>query len=177
MKERDVAFVSLFAALTAVGAFISLPLGPVPFTLQVLFVLLSGAILGPFQGALSQIIYLLLGVIGFPVFAGGTSGIGHLFGPTGGYLFGFVFASFLVGLLSKNQRFWIKFFSMLLGILVIHFLGVLQLSFVAGMGFKKALLVGSLPFFPLDAVKAFIASGLVVSLHKASLLPFNKGRK
>jgi|Deesub1362A_J573_1020465.scaffolds.fasta_scaffold02332_7 biotin transport system substrate-specific component len=175
MEGRDIAFVSLFAALTAVGAFISIPLGPVPFTLQVLFVLLSGAILGAFLGALSQVVYLLLGVIGLPVFAGGTSGIGHLFGPTGGYLFGFVFASFLVGLLSKSEGFWVKFFSMLLGILVIHFLGVLQLSFVAGMSFKKALLVGSLPFFPFDTFKAFIASGLVVSLHRAGMLPFNKG--
>jgi biotin transport system substrate-specific component len=175
MKGKDIAFVSLFAALTAVGAFISIPLGPVPFTLQVLFVLLSGAILGALFGALSQIVYLLLGVIGLPVFAGGTSGIGHLFGPTGGYLFGFVFASFVVGALGKKGGFWIKFFSMLLGILVIHFLGVLQLSFVSQMSFKKALLLGSLPFLPFDTFKAFIASGLTVSLQKAGILSFDKG--
>ncbi len=170
MEGRNIALVSLFAALTAVGAFISVPFGTVPFTLQVLFVLLSGAILGPFLGALGQIVYLLLGVIGLPVFAGGTGGVGHLFGPTGGYLLGFVFASFLVGALSRKRRLGIKFFSMLLGILVIHFLGVLQLSFFSQISLKRAFFLGSLPFLPFDTLKAFIAASLSGSLEKAGFL-------
>ena len=103
MKTRDLAMVGLFAALTAIGAWISIPIPPVPFTFQVLFVLLAGAVLGSARGGLSQIVYVLLGVIGLPVFAGGASGPGVLFGPTGGYIFGFIVAAFVVGALSGDE--------------------------------------------------------------------------
>ena len=76
------------------------PLYPVPLTLQTLFTYLAGAVLGPSLGALSQVIYILLGGIGLPVFAGGKAGFGTLLGPTGGYLFGFIAASFAIGKLS-----------------------------------------------------------------------------
>ncbi|MBU1291753.1 biotin transporter BioY, partial [bacterium] len=98
--------VSLFAALTAVGAFISIPIYPVPLTLQTLFTLLAGMTLGSVMGTSSQIIYVMLGVIGLPVFAGFKAGIGILFGPTGGFLFGFIICAFIVGKIMelKNEK-------------------------------------------------------------------------
>jgi len=80
---RGMVYASMFGALTAVGAYIMIPLPPVPVTLQTLFVFLAGALLGGSLGALSQVVYILLGVIGLPVFAGGKAGAGVLLGPTG----------------------------------------------------------------------------------------------
>ncbi len=107
LKTRDMVLVALFAALTAIGGWLSFPLpfSPVPITLQVLFVLLAGALLGPMRGALSQIIYVLIGAIGLPVFAQFSGGIGILVGPTGGYLIGFIVAAFLVGLIVEKAPF------------------------------------------------------------------------
>src|SRR3712207_1750584 len=98
-KLKGMIFAALFAALTAACAWfkVPLPFTPVPITLQTLAVLLSGAMLGAYYGALSMIIYLILGAIGLPVFAGGGSGFGSLLGPTGGYLLSYPIASFVVG--------------------------------------------------------------------------------
>src|SRR3989339_1178484 len=96
---KGMMFAALFAALTAAVSPIKIPLGftPVPITLQTLMVLLSGAMLGARYGALSQFLYLVLGAAGLPVFAGGSGGIASLFGPTGGYLFSYPIAAFIVG--------------------------------------------------------------------------------
>ena len=99
-------YASLFAALTVVGAYIAIPfpLSPVPIVLQNLFVLLAGLLLGKKWGAASMAIYLLAGAVGLPVFAGGTGGIGHFAGPTGGYLIGFVLAAFVAGALGNKKN-------------------------------------------------------------------------
>src|SRR3989344_5830887 len=92
-------FAALFAALTAAVAPFKIPLGftPVPITLQTLVVLLAGAVLGSTYGALAMILYVLVGALGLPVFAGGGSGVGALLGPTGGYLFSYFIAAFFIG--------------------------------------------------------------------------------
>ena len=77
MTTKDITLISLFAAMTAIGAFISIPIGPVPLTLQTLFVLMSGFVLGPKKGALSQVVYIALGLIGLPIFAGFSGEIGR----------------------------------------------------------------------------------------------------
>ena len=99
-------FAALFAALTAaVAPFkIPLPFTPVPITLQTLAVLLSGAMLGPLYGAISMALYLIVGALGLPVFAGGASGIGSLLGPSGGYLLSYPLAAFVIGMLMKGKR-------------------------------------------------------------------------
>ena len=103
---RGMMFAALFAALTAAVSPIRIPLGftPVPITLQTLMVLLSGAILGARYGALSQVLYLSVGILGLPVFAGGSSGLPVLFGPTGGYLLSYPIAAFCIGWLSEKKR-------------------------------------------------------------------------
>src|SRR3989339_1476470 len=98
-KLNGMVFAALFAALTAAVAWfkIPLPFTPVPITLQTLVVLLSGAMLGSTYGTLAMILYVVVGALGLPVFAGGGSGIGALLGPTGGYLFSYFIAAFFIG--------------------------------------------------------------------------------
>jgi len=158
---RGMILVALFAALTAIGAWIRIPIQPVPITFQVFFALLAGAILGAWLGALSQLIYILLGCIGLPVFAGGSSGLGVLFGPTGGYLFGFVIGAYLIGGMvgiRQNPGYLWFLASMLLGVAVIYLFGVIQLTIVAKMSVQKAFLVGVIPFIGVDLVKALLAA-------------------
>jgi biotin transport system substrate-specific component len=158
---RQMTLVSLFAALTAVGAFISIPLYPVPLSLQTLFTLLAGMTLGSVMGASSQIIYVLLGVIGLPVFAGFKAGIGILFGPTGGFLFGFIISAYVIGRTIETIKEKNIFYYLLAGFagtVIIYFIGVTQLSLVTGIGIKKALLIGALPFLPGDILKIIAAS-------------------
>ena len=149
--------------LTGVGGLIAIPLPftPVPITLQTFFTFLAGAILGKYLGALSQLIYLLLGVVGLPVFAKGSSGIGVLLGPTGGYLMGFIPAAFLVGyLLERREKpsFGLIFLAMVVGVVAIYLPGVGWLMWVARMNLVKALLLGVLPFMPGDAVKIVVGA-------------------
>ena len=169
---RQMTLVSLFAALTAVGAFISIPIYPVPLTLQTLFTLLAGMTLGSVMGALSQIIYVLLGVVGLPVFAGFKSGIGILFGPTGGFLFGFMISTYVIGKIieeKKGENIFNYLLAGFLGIAIIYFMGVIQLSLVTGIGTKRALLIGVLPFLPGDILKIIAASFIARKLKMTVL--------
>jgi biotin transport system substrate-specific component len=155
------AYASLFGALTAVGAFIQIPLPPVPLTMQTLFVALAGALLGGYLGALSQVVYILLGVIGLPVFAGGKAGAGVLLGPTGGYLVGFVVGAYVIGRLTALRRtpgLWWLMGSMAVGIAVLYALGILQLMLVARLDLARAVAVGLLPSLPGDLAKILIAA-------------------
>ncbi|MCL4426071.1 MAG: biotin transporter BioY [Firmicutes bacterium] len=193
MRTYDVILAGLFAALTAVGARLSLVLPAVtgvPFSLQVLFVLLSGALLGPVAGAVSQLSYLLLGAMGLPVFARGTAGLGILLGPTGGYLLSYPLAAFLVGWVSHRRaapgrggRYWFSdagrwggflalFSGMAAALAVIYSLGLAQFlhySFSQGkaMGMKEALALTVLPFIGFDLGKALLAAWLARRIRRA----------
>ena len=150
---RQMTLISLFSALTAVGAFISIPLYPVPLTLQTLFTLLAAMTLGSVMGASSQIIYVLLGVVGLPVFAGFKAGIGILFGPTGGFIFGFIISAYIIGKiieLKKDKNIFYYFLAGIIGTIILYIVGITQLSLVTGIGIKKAITVGMLPFLPGD---------------------------
>ncbi|SMC17208.1 biotin transport system substrate-specific component [Desulfacinum hydrothermale DSM 13146] len=167
---RKMVLVCLMTALTAVGAQIAVPIGPVPIVLTNLFVLLAGLLLGPTQGAAAMGLYLLLGAVGLPVFANFKGGLAHLLGPTGGYLLGFVAAAWLVGVLSHGRPSrWFDGIAVVLGSLVIYALGVPWLKVVTGMAWTKALAVGMLPFLVGDAVKAAAAVMLAWSLRPALL--------
>ncbi len=158
---RGLVYAALFGAGTAAGAYIMVPIPPVPITLQTLFLYLAGALLGGRLALLSQVVYLLLGIIGLPVFAGGKAGFGVLFGPTGGYLIGFVAAAYVVGKwneMVKRPSFLTVLLSMIAGTIPIYVLGVLQLSLVAKLDLVKAVSVGMLPFLIGDGVKIVIAA-------------------
>ena len=160
---RGMAYASMFGALTAVGAFIMIPLPPVPITMQTFFVSLAGALLGGYLGAMSQVVYILLGVIGLPVFAGGKAGAGVLLGPTGGYLIGFVVGAYVIGRivsLKKRAGFLWLLFAMLVGHIFIYVLGIAQLMVVAKLNLAKAIAVGLLPTIPGGIVK-IVAAALI----------------
>ena len=103
MKTKDLSMVALFAALTAIGAFIRIPLPYVPFTLQFMFCAFSGILLGSKLGMLSQLLYVVIGLIGIPVFTQG-GGPSYILQPTFGYLIGFIVASFVIGKLTENKK-------------------------------------------------------------------------
>src|SRR3989338_9363878 len=154
-KLKFLVFSALFAALTAAVSPIKIPLGftPVPITMQTLMVLLSGAMLGPYYGALSMVLYIVVGALGLPVFAGGSSGIGVLLGPTGGYLFSYFIAAFVIGKLvekrtkaNKEVRFAHYAAAMLAGTLIIYLLGGLQGMLVTGLGVKAIIIGWVVPF-------------------------------
>lgn len=165
----DVALIAAGAALTAVAAQISIPASPVPFTFQTLTVLLVGAALGSVRGALSMVLYAMLGVIGLPVFAplsDGSHAVGlqAIMGATFGFVIGFIAAAFVVGYLAERN--WsshaVKMFvSYAVGSLVIYAFGVPVLAAVATKG-DLAVAIGIMtPFLIWDAVKAVIAAALL----------------
>jgi biotin transport system substrate-specific component len=158
--------VSLFATLTMVGAFLKIPLPPVPFTLQIFFVILSGLLLGAKLAATSQLIYIVLGLAGVPVFANG-GGIQYIFNPTFGYLIGFVAAAFFVGKLSekiKTPTFLKYLGASFVGLMLIYFCGIpymyIMLKYVSHISASVLDLVvkGFLVFLPWDIVKIIIVA-------------------
>lgn len=161
----SLSLVALFAALIAAGAFISVPLpfSPVPVVLQNMFALLSGMVLGPLMGSAATGLYLIIGALGAPVFAGAKGGLAVLLGPTGGYLAGYFLASLVAGLISGSPRTvlgtrWIRIiFAALAGIIVIYVPGLLRLNMVMNGNWPKTLTAGLLPFLMGDLVKGAVA--------------------
>jgi biotin transport system substrate-specific component len=155
-----------FTALIVVGAWISIPIGPVPFTLQVFFVFLAAYMLGKKYGTLSIATYVLLGAIGLPVFANFKGGAHVLIGPTGGYLFGFILGGFVIGLLSeKRENFVWYLVSGLSGLGIIYLLGVFVLNFYVH-DIKKAVALGFAPFIWFDLIKLVVVAAIALRLKK-----------
>ena len=152
---RMTVYASLMAALIAAGAFISIPIGPVPIVMQNFFVLLAGVLLGKKWGLASVGVYLLAGILGLPVFAGGTGGIGRIAGPTGGYLLGYLPAVFITGWIAeKGENIkWMDVPAMVAGMSIVYGIGVPWLKMVTGMTFDKAIAMGLYPFLIGDALK------------------------
>jgi biotin transport system substrate-specific component len=167
LSTRGMIYASMFGALTAIGALISIPLQPVPVTLQTLFLYLAGSLLGGSLGALSQVLYVILGVIGLPVFSGGKAGLGVFLGPTGGYLIGFIAGAFVTGKIievrGKPGLVWIVL-AMLAGTAAVYTLGVLQLVLIGKLSVGKAATVGVLPFLPGDVLKIAAASVITMKV-------------
>ena len=165
---------ALLAALVGAGAYLIVPVGPVPVSLQPLFVFLAGFVLGPRRGALAVALYVLAGAVGLPVFSGGGAGIGHLFGPTGGYLFGFVIAAFVCGL-ARTQGEAVSW-SAGLGfgggaLLLVYALGSLWLKVALSLTWTQTWAAGVVPFIPWDGLKVVAALFCARHLHRLGLLP------
>lgn len=178
-KTRDMILVALFAALTAIGAYLKIPIQPVPISLQNLFCMYAGVLLGSRLGLTSQIIYVLMGLIGLPVFANGASGFGYIFQPTFGYLIGFILCGYITGKISERIKEikGIKGFLYLLiatvsGLIVVYLVGVPYLYMIfniykgKAIAFGTALKWGLYPFVAQDLVKCFI-----VALTGVKVLP------
>lgn len=161
---RDIAQTGIFTALTAMGAFLSIPIGPIPITLQSLFVLLSGIILGSKKAMYSQIAYLFLGLIGFPVFAGFTGGLQSLIKPSFGFLVGYIAAAYTAGKLTEAKQVSLKglWLAVLAGTLLIYAFGIpymyyiLNIMLSSDLSLLRILQLGMLSFVPGDMLKAAI---------------------
>lgn len=165
----DIVLVSAGAALTAVAAQLAIPLHPVPITMQTLAVLLVGSTLGASRGALSMVLYAVLGLVGLPVYSDATSGAAVLFGSTGGYIVGFIFAAALTGWLA--QRNWDKKFlgaalSFLAGTVVTFAFGLVWLGVVTQGSLEQVLAWGLYPFIIGGIVKAAIAAAVIPATWK-----------
>ncbi len=173
MKTRSMILVAMFAAITAVMAQISIPIpvSPVPITMQVFAVSLAAGILGAKLGSISMGIYNLLGIIGVPVFAQGKAGLMVIFGPTGGYLWSYVIAAYVIGRLMENKdgksSYANTLLAMVAGMLIIYLCGTVQLAYVMKLNLTQALIFGVGWFLPFDAVKLFLAAGVSHSVRKA----------
>ncbi|AGW13289.1 biotin transporter BioY [Megalodesulfovibrio gigas] len=170
---------ALLAASVAVGAFLIVPMAPVPISLQPFFIMLAGFILGPRAGAACLLLYVAGGTIGLPIFAGGKSGLAHLMGPTGGYLIGFIGTAAICGFATRRSLTrpapplsWTRGALFGLGGLAsAYVLGLLWLIVRLEIGLWKALAIGFAPFFPTDIVKLALAVAIYRYLHRFNLLP------
>src|SRR5659263_25543 len=172
-----------FACLTGILAQLRfyLPLTPVPVTGQVFVVLLSGIILGKWYGGASQGLYAAIGAAGIPWFTGGKAGLEILTGVTGGYIFGFIAASLIIGWFTDEYKTSRNFAGilgiMVLSILVIYVFGVFQLSIVLGVNAAKAIELGALPFIGVDIYKALIASAMALAILPGKASGYSKSNR
>ena len=171
-RTIDMIYVGLSAALIALGAWIAIPVGDIPITLQTLMICLVSGLFGMKRGTLSVLIYIILGAIGVPVFSNFKAGLGVLAGPTGGYIVGFVFTALIVGLVSDKMkgRLWAVAIAMVVGIAVCYMFGTAW--FYVFMQSKKAVTLSYIlglcvvPYIVPDVVKTAFACVLVSRLKK-----------
>lgn len=155
ISVKPVVYSALFIALISIGAMIAIPVGPVPIVLQNMFVLLAGLVLPPAWAAGCVAVYLLMGFAGLPVFAGGISGIGKVFGPTGGYLLSYLPAAFLTSVISGSDKKNLArdCGATFAGMAVIYMFGVPWLKWVLAVSWDNSLVVGMYPFLAGDVLK------------------------
>jgi biotin transport system substrate-specific component len=171
MRPAAMARIALMAALTAVMAQIAVPIEPVPFTFQVLAVILAGYLLGPRYGAMAMLVYLLLGAVGVPVFANFTSGLGTLLGPSGGYLWSYPLAAAVAGLAAPALAGSRRPVAMVWGVgagalalVVIYAVGAFWLAVQANLSPGATIAAGVAPFVVFDAVKVAFATVLAAAV-------------
>jgi biotin transport system substrate-specific component len=184
--KKSLLLTSFFAVLTGVGGYLTIPMVPVPFTMQTFVVLMSGLLLGPKYGPLSQALYVAMGLVGIPVFAGGRGGPNYVFSPTFGFLVGYIFVSWFTGLwgtrVSAEKKGAARRYSIicLVAAAALYIVALpcfyLNMNYVTKveMSFLRAVQVGFLPFAVPDAIKAvaagWLASRTIPLLRGAGLL-------
>lgn len=175
MKTRSLILTALFAALTAVGAFLKIPFPLSAITLQFFFTAMAGTLLGKKYGALSQAVYVLLGLVGVPIFALG-GGFSYVFQPTFGFLLGLIPSAWVIGSLAKRPlTFWRSVTAMLAGLAVLYAIGVPYMALIAnaylgkGLTFWQVLKNGMLIYLPGDMLK--IAAGSALSCAVTRRVP------
>lgn len=172
-RLRKMVLAALLAALISVVApfrFFLPGVPNVPVTLQVVVVLLAGGLLGPAWGAISMLIYLFLGAVGLPVFAGGNAGLQVLVGLTGGYLWSYPVAAFIAGLIAPAQKapgIWRTGLAMLVGLLIIYVGGGGWAVLIGGKTLGVVMSGWVLPFVPLDLVKVAVAAAGATAVNRA----------
>lgn len=169
-KTKELTLTALMAAILCILGPLSLPLpfSPVPISLTMIGIYLAVYAVGMWKGTVAVCIYLLLGLVGLPVFSGFSGGPAKLLGPTGGYLIGFLFTALISGFFI--DRFWknrlVSILGMILGIGVAYVFGTVWLAYVAGMTFSQALAAGVIPYVGFDLIKIIILAIVGPELKK-----------
>lgn len=169
---RRLTRIALFAALLAAGSWLSLPIGPVPVTLQTLFLLLAGLCLGSRDAALAALLFLAAGALGLPVFSGGKGGPAVFLGPTGGFLGAFPLAAWVYGLAGgqRTRSLPATIIICCLGGSLYYLAGTLRLMQLLQTNFQATLAVAVLPFLPGAVIKLWAALAVQRYLRKHKLL-------
>lgn len=169
ITARDITFTALMAACLCLISPLSIPLpGGVPITLSLFVIFITGIILGAKRGTAALCIYLLLGIIGLPVFSGFSGGLEKVLGPTGGYMIGYIFLVLCTGLASdKSNSVIVMFLGMLLGLVICYIFGTVWLAFVMHTDIKGALMAGVVPFILGDMIKLVLGLILGIRIKKA----------
>jgi Uncharacterized conserved protein len=180
MSIYNITYTAIFVVLTIVGAYIKIPIGSVPFTLQFFMCALSGIVLGKKYGPLSQIVYIILGLIGLPVFAGG-GGLSYIFQPTFGYILGFVVCSFIIGTffefminkynkVKKTYLFIVMFSSLIIMYLLgaFYFYLIKNIYLDTPMDFLTVIKICSFPFIISDGIYCIMLSLTAEKINKIS---------
>lgn len=166
-KNLKITLCALFAALTAIFSQIQIPLPNIPINLALLAVFMAGAILGAGYGTTSMIVYVLLGAVGVPVFAGFKGGLGTITGATGGYIVGYIVCAFIIGIVIRytGAEIYNIAIAIIIGLAVCYTLGTVWFIILTGNSLISSLSVCVLPFLPGDAIKIGLASILSVRLR------------
>ena len=172
-KTRMMILAALFAALTAVGAFIRFPLGTMSVTLQFMFTAMAGVLLGAKWGAVSQTVYVVLGLVGLPVFTMG-GGIGYVMQPSFGFLLGLIPTAWVIGRLTEKENgHWRIALACLAGLAVLYLIGLPYMYLIMKLYLHKSITVwtavkaGMLVYLPGDAIKIALTVLLYKPLHRA----------
>ena len=159
MKTKQLVRIALMAAVLGVLAPWKIPVGPIPITLASFGVYLAAGVLGPLEGTIAVVVYVLLGAVGVPVFSGFTGGAGCLLGLTGGYILGYIPCAAVSGLLmGRNAPLWRRALALVAGTAVLYALGTAMYCIQSGKALAAALAACVLPFLPLDAVKIAVCA-------------------
>ncbi|WP_208559602.1 biotin transporter BioY [Marinilactibacillus kalidii] len=174
-STKDLMQIALLTSMLSVASVFIIPIGPVPITLQVFFFLLIPALVGKIKGALTITLYMILGLIGFPVFAGGSGGFQSLLSPAFGYIIGAIFVSLVVGRLHQKKASSIEIIgTMFVGIMVLYLIGmtyqfvIMNQVLGTAISWQSIMLTNLTAFLPIDMVKAFTA-GIVYQRLEAVL--------
>lgn len=181
---KNITKMALIAALLCVSAYITIPIGTIPLTLQTMIVNLAAFLLSPVEAFFTILVYILLGLIGLPVFSGGAGGAAKLFGPTGGYIFAFLLAAPAMSMAKAHfARAADKIFknsapktsrtiayavtAVIVGMVIIYLIGTVYMKFMLGKTLAQTLAAAVLPFIPLDLVKCAAAAIIAVPIERA----------
>ena len=159
MKTKKLVYCALFAALIAIMSLVAIPTTPIPLNMALVAVLLAGGMLGKKYGTLSVIVYILIGTVGMPVFAGFRGGFSVLAGPTGGYITGYIIVAALTGLIYEKTR-KVKYTLpvMMIAVILCYAIGTVWYCYIMKGSILSALSLCVLPFIPADIIKIVLVS-------------------
>lgn len=169
LSVQELTTMALLAALLCVSSYISiqLPFSLVPITAQTLVINMVALLLKPKKAGITVCIWILLGIIGLPVFSGGKAGFGVIAGPTGGYIIGYLVAAILISVMKGNKNKIVRnVISVLVGIPIIYAVGLPWMKLVTNMDWKAAIVAGVLPFIAGDVIKCVVAVSVCKPLYR-----------